>query len=73
MFVEEAKKYHVFPLDASVGARSRGAASEPHRRPHRVGLYAADDRLPQGDSPFLLDTSYSITADIMCRRTVPRA
>jgi arylsulfatase A-like enzyme len=66
-FVEEAKKYQVFPLDASVAARivaprpniTAGRTEFVYTRP-MVGL-------PQGDSPFLLDASYIITADI----TVP--
>jgi arylsulfatase A-like enzyme len=66
-FVEEAKKYQVFPLDASVAARivaprpniTAGRTEFVYTRP-MVGL-------PQGDSPFLLDASYTITADI----TVP--
>jgi arylsulfatase len=67
MFLEEAKKYQVLPLNASVGARV--AAERPsltaglnelvYRRP-MTGL-------PQGDAPYLLNTSYTITADI----TVP--
>ena len=67
MFVEEAKKYQVFPMDASVAARlvaprpniTAGRTEFVYTRP-MVGL-------PQGDSPFLLDSSYTITADI----TVP--
>jgi hypothetical protein len=66
-FVEEAKKYQVFPLDASVAARivaprpniTAGRTEFVYTRP-MVGL-------PQGDSPFLLNSSYTITADI----TVP--
>jgi arylsulfatase A-like enzyme len=64
MFIEEAKKYQVFPLDASVAARivaprpniTAGRTEFVYTRP-MVGL-------PQGDSPFLLDSSYTITADI---------
>ncbi|ODS01749.1 arylsulfatase [Methyloceanibacter superfactus] len=63
-FVAEAKKYQVFPLDASVAARivaprpniTAGRSEFVYTRP-MVGL-------PQGDSPLLLNTSYSITADI---------
>ncbi len=66
-FVAEAKKYQVFPLDASVAARivaprpniTAGRTTFVYTRP-MVGL-------PQGDSPFLLNSSYTITADI----TVP--
>src|SRR5437867_11606074 len=64
MFIAEAKKYQVLPMDASVGARivaprpniTAGRTEFVYTRP-MVGL-------PQGDSPFLLDSSYTITADI---------
>lgn len=63
-FVAEAKKYQVLPLDASVAARivaprpniTAGRSEFVYTRP-MVGL-------PQGDSPLLLNTSYTITADI---------
>ena len=63
-FVAEAKKYQVFPLDASVAARviaprpniTAGRSEFVYTRP-MVGL-------PQGDSPLLLNTSYTITADV---------
>jgi arylsulfatase A-like enzyme len=63
-FIEEGKKYQVFPMDASVAARivaprpniTAGRTEFVYTRP-MVGL-------PQGDSPFLLDSSYTITADI---------
>ena len=63
-FIAEAKKYHVFPLDASVAARivaprpniTAGRSEFVYTKP-MVGL-------PQGDSPGLLNTSYTITADI---------
>jgi arylsulfatase len=68
MFLKEAKKYQVLPLDASVAARivaprpniTAGRTEFVYTRP-MVGL-------PQGDSPFLLNSSYTITADI----TVPQ-
>ncbi|MBL9000282.1 MAG: arylsulfatase [Phycisphaerae bacterium] len=64
MFIEEARKHQVFPLDASVGARivaprpniTAGRSEFVYTRP-MVGL-------PQGDSPMLLNASYTITADI---------
>ena len=67
MFVEEAKKYHVFPLDASVGARV--AAPRPSLTAGLTELVYTRPMtgVPQGDAPYLLDTSYSLTADI----TVP--
>ncbi len=68
-FLEEAKKYQVLPMDASVAARivaprpniTAGRAEFVYTRP-MIGL-------PQGDSPLLLNTSYTVTADI----TVPEA
>ena len=67
-FLAEAKKFQVLPLDASVAARviaprpniTAGRSEFVYTRP-MVGL-------PQGDSPLLLNTSYTITADI----TVPQ-
>jgi len=64
MFIAEAKKYEVFPLDASVAARlvaprpniTAGRTEFVYTRP-MIGL-------PQGDSPALLDASYTITADV---------
>jgi arylsulfatase len=63
-FLTEAKKYQVLPLDASVAARivaprpniTAGRSEFVYTRP-MVGL-------PQGDSPLLLNTSYTVTADI---------
>ena len=48
MFIAEAKKYQVFPMDASVAARSHRATPEHHRRPLGVRLHAADDRTAAG-------------------------
>ena len=64
LFMQEARKYQVLPLDASVAARivaprpniTAGRSEFVYTRP-MTGL-------PQGDSPFLLDSSYTITADI---------
>jgi arylsulfatase len=63
-FIAEAKKYQVFPMDASVAARlvaprpniTAGRTEFVYTRP-MIGL-------PQGDSPLLLNTSYAVTADI---------
>ncbi|MFO1413861.1 MAG: sulfatase-like hydrolase/transferase [Burkholderiales bacterium] len=63
-FIAEAKKYQVFPMDASVAARivaprpniTAGRSEFVYTRP-MTGL-------PQGDSPLLLNTSYTVTADI---------
>ena len=64
MFLAEANKYQVLPLDASVAARivaprpniTAGRKEFVYTRP-MVGL-------PQGDSPFLLNSSFTVTADI---------
>ncbi len=63
-FIAEAKKYQVFPMDASVAARlvaprpniTAGRTTYEYTHP-MVGL-------PQGDSPSILNSSYTITADI---------
>jgi arylsulfatase A-like enzyme len=64
LFVTEAQKYEVFPLDASVATRlvaprpniTAGRSEFVYTRP-LTGI-------PQGDSPLLLNTSYTITADV---------
>jgi arylsulfatase len=68
MFVQEARKYQVFPLDASVGARV--AAERPSLTAGRTELVYTVPMtgVPQGDAPYLLNTSYTLTADI----TVPQ-
>ena len=63
-FIAEAEKYQVFPMDASVVSRmatprpniTAGRSEFVYTRP-MVGT-------PQGDSPSLLNTSYTITAEI---------
>ncbi|GAT32735.1 arylsulfatase [Terrimicrobium sacchariphilum] len=67
VFIQEAEKYQVFPLDASVAARI--VAPRPNITAGRTEFnYTVPmTGLPQGDSPFILNTSYSITADV----TVP--
>jgi len=67
LFIEEAKKYEVFPMDASVAARI--VAPRPNITAGRTEVVYTQPRvgLPQGDSPALLNSSYTITADI----TVP--
>jgi len=64
LFIAEAKKYQVFPMDASVAARlvqprpsiTAGRTEFVYTRP-MIGV-------PQGDSPNLLNASYTFTADI---------
>ncbi len=64
LFVEEAKKYGVFPMDASVAARV--IAPRPNITSGRSEFVYTHPMvgLPQGDSPLLLNTSYTITAEI---------
>jgi arylsulfatase len=64
MFVAEAKKYQVFPMDASVAARV--VAPRPNITAGRTEFVYTRPMtgLPQGDSPVLLNTSYTVTADI---------
>jgi arylsulfatase len=63
-FIGEAKKYQVFPMDASVAARI--VAPRPNITAGRKDFVYTRPMtgLPQGDSPLLLNTSYTITADI---------
>ena len=64
LFLAEARKYQVLPLDASVATRlvaprpniTAGRSQFVYTRP-LTGI-------PQGDSPLLLNTSYTVTADI---------
>jgi arylsulfatase len=64
MFIAEAKKYQVFPMDASVAARI--VAPRPNITAGRTEFVYTRPMtgLPQGDSPVLLNASYTITADI---------
>jgi arylsulfatase len=63
-FFTEAKKYQVLPLDASVAARI--VAPRPNITAGRTEFVYTTPMtgLPQGDSPVLLNSSYTITADI---------
>jgi arylsulfatase len=66
-FIMEATKYQVFPLDASVGPRV--AAPRPNITAGRDEFVYTRPMtgLPQGDSPSILNSSYTITAEL----TVP--
>jgi len=63
-FIAEAKKYQVFPMDASVAARI--VAPRPNITAGRSEFVYARPMfgLPQGDSPNILNASYTFTADI---------
>ncbi len=64
LYIEEAKKYGVFPMDASVAARI--IAPRPNIAAGRDEFVYTQPMvgLPQGSSPLLLNTSYTITAEI---------
>ncbi|MFC1688595.1 arylsulfatase [Pseudomonadota bacterium] len=64
MFIEEAKKYQVFPMDASVATRL--VAPRPNITAGRSEFVYTHPMvgLPQGDSPSVLNASYTITAEI---------
>lgn len=64
LFIAEAKKYQVFPLDASVAGRL--VAPRPNITAGRTEFVYTHPMvgLPQGDSPSILNASYTITADI---------
>ncbi|MBL8874794.1 MAG: arylsulfatase [Phycisphaerae bacterium] len=64
IFAQEAKKYQVFPLDASVATRL--VAPRPNITAGRSEFVYTMPMvgLPQGDSPLLLNTSYTVTAEI---------
>lgn len=64
LFVQEARKYQVLPLDASVA--SRLVAPRPNITAGRNEFVYTTPMtgLPQGDSPLLLNCSYTITADV---------
>ncbi len=63
-FIAEARKYEVFPMDASVAARL--VAPRPNITAGRTEFVYTHPMvgLPQGDSPSLLNSSYTISADI---------
>jgi arylsulfatase len=63
-FLAEAKKHEVFPMDASVAARI--VAPRPNITAGRTEFVYTRPMtgLPQGDSPFILNASYTFTADI---------
>jgi len=64
LFIAEARKYQVMPMDASVVTRL--VAPRPNITAGRSEfVYTLPmTGLPQGDSPMLLNASYTITADI---------
>lgn len=63
-FMEEAKKFQVLPMDASVAGRI--VAPRPNITAGRTQFVYTQPMigLPQGDSPNILNSSYTFTADI---------
>jgi arylsulfatase A-like enzyme len=64
LFASEAKKYQVLPLDASVAPRLVAPRPNITAGRSRFVYKTPMTGVPQGDSPSLLNTSYTITADI---------
>ena len=64
LFIDQAEKYGVFPMDASVAARI--VAPRPNITAGRTEFVYTHPMvgLPQGDSPAMLNSSYTFTADI---------
>jgi arylsulfatase A-like enzyme len=64
LFTKEAHKYEVFPMDASVATRL--VQPRPNITAGRSEFVYTTPLtgIPQGDSPLLLNTSYTITADV---------
>jgi arylsulfatase len=64
LFASEAKKYQVLPLDASVATRL--VAPRPNITAGRTEFVYTRPMtgIPQGDSPLLLNTSYTIKAEV---------
>ena len=64
IFAREARKYEVLPLDASVATRL--VMPRPNITAGRSEFVYTQPLtgIPQGDSPLLLNCSYTITADI---------
>jgi arylsulfatase len=64
LFIEEARKHDVFPMDASVAARM--IAPRPNITAGRSEFVYTKPMtgLPQGSSPLLLNASYTITAEV---------
>jgi arylsulfatase len=64
LFVQEAKKYQVLPLDASCATRLVSPRPNITAGRKEFVYTVPQTGIPQGDSPLLLNTSYKVTADI---------
>ncbi len=72
-FIAEAKKYQVFPMDASVATRL--VAPRPNITAGRTEFVYTYPMvgLPQGDSPFLLKAPTTSPRISTCPKAAPRA
>ena len=68
LFLTEAAKYNVFPLDNSGLLAPADAATERGRR-ETVFTYTGENAgIPIGNAPSILDRDYTITAEV----TIPK-
>ena len=64
LFLVEATKYNVFPLDNSVLAAHHRAAAKRDRRAECFTYSGEMSGLPDSDAPSILNRSYTITAEV---------
>ena len=64
LFLKEAEKYQVLPLDASVATRLVQPRPNITAGRTEFAYTVPMTGVPQGDSPLLLNTSYTISADV---------
>ncbi|WP_170395825.1 arylsulfatase [Ruegeria arenilitoris] len=64
IFIEEANKYQVFPMDASVTSRISLPRPSIATGRNEFVYVRPMTGVPQGDSPSILNSSYTITAEI---------
>ena len=64
LFVQEAAKYNVLPLDNRHIRTGDRAAAECDGRPDGVHLYGRDPGIPTANAPNILGRSYTITAEV---------
>lgn len=73
LFWSEAGKYQVLPLDASVAARF--VTPRPSLTAGRTSLVWSGEMTgtPNGDAPFILDSSYTFKAEVEIPRAARKA
>lgn len=64
LFVAEAKKYQVFPLDNSLATRMVTPRPSVTAGRTEFTYHGEITGIPMGDAPMLLDASYTITAEV---------